>query len=696
MKKVMMDGGGKGRVADVQFEDEGGEVVGVGPVTVRFLERFSGHALGRTVYRESSPFRKLIWFVIFLIATGYMTYQIVDTIKIYMSGPKTTTIEVETERTLSFPAVTICPYSPLWKGLANDPSQSDVQKILELNKRLEEAVRHLLQSQGSCAQTTTTDLPSPVGSDVGCNVSDGGKRNCINPFQYIYPAFDAPIPRSQNTTVPTTADPTTNPDATEAPTDETTYQDATPGSTKSLDPTKEPGRIDMNHSAPQNSSDEEDYYYPGDLQDEFDDLGIDINPSPNASIRINNVTIRADDFVDLLLLTSSYTLSDFRKYLNLADVASNLSNFIHHCSFNDVPCSRDDYITTTNSDYGECLTFNSKGDKQVLRSGSSQGLQLRLVWDASNNVILLSPAKGFRLTLHHPRAEPDPVGEGFDVNMKMNSFVGIRKMELERLHPDEGGDCAYDSYFTRQFDTKIFRIKKDAKYSKQLCLDLCKIKVIREHDETKCYFKSPLLQSSVNRSFEEEKMDDPARFVFPREEKFYWSLSSAQTVTENAMLLDLVAWMRSERKRGVKGAESNETYCHQSIEDKNLAIVNIYYETMTMEKIVENPMFTWTSFIGTLGGLLGLYTGLSFISILEVLECGLDIVLYGWRKPRHDKMGPKRLVVLTWRDTLQQEGGSTKKSPGVAWGDSPVYNPQSLNDTRRAGFDLVFSDTPNF
>ena len=101
-------------------------------------------------------------------------------------------------------------------------------------------------------------------------------------------------------------------------------------------------------------------------------------------------------------------------------------------------------------------------------SYDQQGLQLRLKWNSSNHVILLSPAEGFRLTLHHPRAEPNPVGEGFDVSLKMNSFVGIRKMELERLHPDVGGDCAYDSYLTDQFSSKIFKIKRDAKYSKQV------------------------------------------------------------------------------------------------------------------------------------------------------------------------------------------------------------------------------------
>ena len=33
----------KGKEVAMQFEDEGGKTVGIGPVTVRFLDRFTGH-----------------------------------------------------------------------------------------------------------------------------------------------------------------------------------------------------------------------------------------------------------------------------------------------------------------------------------------------------------------------------------------------------------------------------------------------------------------------------------------------------------------------------------------------------------------------------------------------------------------------------------------------------------------------------
>ncbi|CAG0879990.1 unnamed protein product [Darwinula stevensoni] len=88
---------------------------------------------------------------------------------------------------------------------------------------------------------------------------------------------------------------------------------------------------------------------------------------------------------------------------------------------------------------------------------------------------------------------------------------------------------------------------------------------------------------------------------------------------------------------------------------ENITVVNVYYENVAVEKIVENQLYPWTSFIGMLGGMLGLYTGLSFVSILEMLEWILDLILYGWRKPRKENMGPRRRGKTTKKERESRE-----------------------------------------
>ena len=43
---VGIEDGARMRPADIQFEDEAVETVGIRPVTIRFLNRFTGHVCG--------------------------------------------------------------------------------------------------------------------------------------------------------------------------------------------------------------------------------------------------------------------------------------------------------------------------------------------------------------------------------------------------------------------------------------------------------------------------------------------------------------------------------------------------------------------------------------------------------------------------------------------------------------------------
>ncbi|CAG0897865.1 unnamed protein product [Darwinula stevensoni] len=211
--------------------------------------------------------------------------------------------------------------------------------------------------------------------------------------------------------------------------------------------------------------------------------------------------------------------------------------------------------------------MTAQTDADLSDSIPAQGwLHLRLVWNASNELVLLAQDKGFRTALHHPKAKPDPLGEGFNVGLNVNSYVGVRKMSLERLRLVTGGDCAFDSYVQERFDKRIFKVSDQNKYSKKV-----------------------------------------------------------------------------------------------------------------------------VGFIGTLGVLLGLYAGLSFVSVLVVLEWMLDLVLYGWRKPKK-KLGRKKMAVITWREPLQLEQTKTEALGSGIPGDGILRNYSPQIEAQRAGFEIVFSD----
>ena len=50
----------------------------------------------------------------------------------------------------------------------------------------------------------------------------------------------------------------------------------------------------------------------------------------------------------------------------------------------------------------------------------------------------------------------------------MLSNIRLQMSEYERLPPEEGGNCAPDSYLPNRFDTNIFKITKETVYSKEV------------------------------------------------------------------------------------------------------------------------------------------------------------------------------------------------------------------------------------
>ncbi|CAG0904489.1 unnamed protein product, partial [Darwinula stevensoni] len=297
-----------------------------------------------------------------------------------------------------------------------------------------------------------------------------------------------------------------------------------------------------------------------------------------------------------------------------------------HCSFNEEPCD-DMYEFEVNEVLGDCITFNYRRDKKVHRHNSSdpgfgmnknpwQGLRLVMAPFFSKQLDRLSPAKGYRVFIRKPQDDTYTVDEGFDANLGMVSYVGLKMMEFERLHPADGGDCALDSYLLDRFDPKIFAVASYAEVSSD-----AKWKEDHAHSSCGC----PQIRCMTLER----------------------SLSSSQMGRHDALLIDLTAWMKNEMKNRSESELRNRTYCrHSKFAHKQMAVVQVFYDTMSVENTKEISLYPWSSFIGTFGGLLGLYTGMSFVSVLEMLEWILDILLYGWRKPRHDKLGPKRRAIL--------------------------------------------------
>jgi hypothetical protein len=76
-------------------------------IIIDYLLATSTHGL-RSVGRAYSKFNRLCWVLMFTVAFGFMFYFVISAILQYYAYPTQTTVEIQLDREMAFPAVTIC------------------------------------------------------------------------------------------------------------------------------------------------------------------------------------------------------------------------------------------------------------------------------------------------------------------------------------------------------------------------------------------------------------------------------------------------------------------------------------------------------------------------------------------------------------------------------------------------------------
>ncbi|CAF0806804.1 unnamed protein product, partial [Brachionus calyciflorus] len=61
---------------------------------------------------------------------------------------------------------------------------------------------------------------------------------------------------------------------------------------------------------------------------------------------------------------------------------------------------------------------------------------------------------------------------------------------------------------------------------------------------------------------------------------------------------------------------------------KDLISLNVYYETLNYEEITEKESIDFVGLLSSIGGIAGLFLGISFLSLVEIIEIAFQIISY--------------------------------------------------------------------
>ncbi|XP_064115128.1 uncharacterized protein LOC135221243 [Macrobrachium nipponense] len=325
-------------------------------------------------------------------------------------------------------------------------------------------------------------------------------------------------------------------------------------------------------------------------------------------------------------------------------------DFVFSCTFDKNYCDHTSFYSWASDHYGRCYTFNSPSvenattvnpwPRMITQAGPKNSLRLTL--NIESGISLLSPEVGVRVIIHSPHLLPVPEEEGFNLGPGSSS-ISVSRTMFERLGLPHG--TCNDDY--------TFGSKMPFKYSRKLCNELCFEREIRKRCECRsgvspafnalddgptyyCNRKQPgdkICMDMVSRDYLGGYLDCGCREAC-REMRYHTQVTSSKINPQYYTNLH-------RDRKAVKALCSN---------DMEMVNLEIYLESMSYEVISESPTYTWDLLLSNVGGFMGLFIGMSFVTILELLELVVDLLIVVFKRrsllENNDEENQKKKPVL--------------------------------------------------
>ncbi|XP_054854872.1 amiloride-sensitive sodium channel subunit alpha-like [Eublepharis macularius] len=299
------------------------------------------------------------------------------------------------------------------------------------------------------------------------------------------------------------------------------------------------------------------------------------------------------------------------------------ANFIFSCRFNKEPCDKDNFTHFHHPSYGNCYTLNDKTGWTSSVPGIQHGLSLLLHIKQNNLIPLLSTRVGARVMVHDQN-EPAFMGEGgFDVRPNMQTSITMEKKVLEHL----GGN--YGSCTWNGSDVPV-RNLYPFKYTKQGCVHSCFQTTMVERCGCAHYFY-PLPSGAEYCDYAKHVAWGHCYYRLQAEFKSnklecFNKCPKPCRVTQYLLSAAYSQWMSTLSKEWVSYVLA-QTKEYNATQRNSISKVHIFFDEWRYKSTQESPAFTINMLLSQLGAHWGLWFGSSIISLMEVLELMVDMVV---------------------------------------------------------------------
>ena len=361
--------------------------------------------------------------------------------------------------------------------------------------------------------------------------------------------------------------------------------------------------------------------------------------------------------------------------------------FIVTCRMGGLDCDRTrDFHQFFDSYYYNCFTYISPYQPQSHDSVIAEGLEngwstvvltgagmldkndeMRMIPGTHDRVSPMSSNEGVRVVIHPPDTEPYPHTEGFDVAPGYSVSFGVKARKNIRIGPPHGNCSMKNPVGNDKYSYRLISCQKKClqKYVVEKCG--C-IEVSLPGHDMYPHLKFCTSDSDIPAKCRETADDDCVKALFTVYNRFLCVRNASMHMTQNAtatrscgcyppchesnydISYSLSKWPAESfdgeeayidifetasypsRFNGSEDKQKLELYAdyfdpkNRRVAMKDFARLNVYVADSNVLKTEESEEYTQSQLLSDIGGQLGLWVGISVITIAEVLELVVDIV----------------------------------------------------------------------
>lgn len=321
----------------------------------------------------------------------------------------------------------------------------------------------------------------------------------------------------------------------------------------------------------------------------------------------------------------------------------NIDDMLVNCRFDKLACLSSDFAHFYTPGFGNCYKFNSgvlanktkTNIKKISSPGRRNALQLELFTGYMSPTHDLVYSYGFQVFIHNASSLP-PIGtQAISLPVGYETDLVIKQTNLIK-QPSPYSDCIDDVNSIKSFDSDCYRSTFNlvGKYDQSMCVRLCQQNYIIQ--SCQCYHVSfPVYNYSIPCNLTQvEKCVKIAYASFLKsklsQQCYYDCPGECRTTlfTTSLARSDFPSLYYAQLLVDKNKLDPNPTRNFTTFDQikKSVLAVNIYFEDISLVVLQEEPKLKVEQFASSIGGLVGLCIGASFLSIAELAELIFHIV----------------------------------------------------------------------